>query len=119
VSSSRKLLVFLPGEQNPMKEKKTYYKEAIQAEVFDYIRRAAQELGQETYVVGGYVRDYLLERPLKKDIDIVTVGSGIRLAEKTASLMPHRPKVKVFKTYGTAMLRFWDTEVEFVGARKE
>ena len=98
---------------------KTNYKEALQNPIFDYISKAAQELNVETYVIGGFVRDFLLQRNNKKDIDIVAVGSGINLAEKVASLLPNKPKVQVFKTYGTAMLRFNDMEIEFVGARKE
>jgi len=60
-----------------------------------------------------------LRRKVKKDIDIVAVGSGIELALKVSELLPKKPKVQVFKNYGTAMLRFEDTEIEFVGARKE
>ena len=70
-------------------------------------------------MIGGFVRDLLLNRDFKKDIDIVAVGSGIELALKVSQLLPNKPKVQVFKTYGTAMLRFEDTEIEFVGARKE
>ena len=65
------------------------------------------------------MRDYLLGREFKKDIDIVAIGSGIDLALKVSEMLPKKPKVQVFKTYGTAMLRFEDTEIEFVGARKE
>ncbi len=100
-------------------EDKTNYKEALQNPIFDYVSKAAQELNLETYIIGGFVRDFLLQRNNKKDIDIVAVGSGIDLAEKVASLLPNKPKVQVFKTYGTAMLRFNDSEIEFVGARKE
>ena len=60
-----------------------------------------------------------MERGAAKDVDVVAVGSGIELAEKVAELLPTRPKVQVFKTYGTAMLRYKDIEIEFVGARKE
>ncbi|WP_431165379.1 CCA tRNA nucleotidyltransferase [Tenacibaculum halocynthiae] len=98
---------------------KQYYKEAISAEIFHYISKAARELGLESYVIGGFVRDHILQRGTAKDIDIVAIGSGIELAEKVASLLPTKPKVQVFKTYGTAMLRFQDVEIEFVGARKE
>jgi tRNA nucleotidyltransferase (CCA-adding enzyme) len=70
-------------------------------------------------VIGGFVRDLILQRNSKKDIDIVAVGSGIELALKVSELLPKKPKVQVFKTYGTAMLRFEDIEIEFVGARKE
>ena len=96
-----------------------YYKEAITAEIFQYISKATEELQLESYVIGGFVRDFILQRGNAKDIDVVTVGSGIELAQKVASLLPNTPKVQVFKTYGTAMLRYKETEIEFVGARKE
>jgi tRNA nucleotidyltransferase (CCA-adding enzyme) len=83
------------------------------------ISKASEELNIESYVIGGFVRDYLLGREFKKDIDIVAIGSGIELALKVSEMLPKKPKVQVFKTYGTAMLRFEDTEIEFVGARKE
>ncbi|CAA0188714.1 CCA tRNA nucleotidyltransferase [Tenacibaculum maritimum] len=102
-----------------MEIKKQYYKEAISAEIFQYISQAAKELEVECYVIGGFVRDFILKRGTAKDIDIVAVGSGIKLAQKVASLLPTKPKVQVFKTYGTAMLRYQDIEIEFVGARKE
>jgi len=95
------------------------FDKAIDHDIFTEITCAADDLGLETFVIGGYVRDYLLQRGEAKDIDIVTVGSGIQLAKKVASLLPKNPKVQVFKTYGTAMLRYGDLEVEFVGARKE
>jgi poly(A) polymerase len=95
------------------------YKEAISSEIFSFISKASKELQIESYVIGGFVRDFILERGTAKDIDIVAVGSGIELAEKVASLLANKPKVQVFKTYGTAMLRFKEIEIEFVGARKE
>ncbi len=95
------------------------YKSALTNKIFDVIAKASQELQVESYVIGGFVRDFLLGRDFKKDIDIVAVGSGIELALKVSELLPNKPKVQVFKTYGTAMLRFEDTEIEFVGARKE
>jgi putative nucleotidyltransferase with HDIG domain len=95
------------------------YKEALQNKIFEVISQASQELNIESYVIGGFVRDLILKRDFKKDIDIVAVGSGIELALKVSALLPKNPKVQVFKTYGTAMLRFEDTEIEFVGARKE
>ena len=98
---------------------KQFFKEAISLEIFEMISQASQQLGLESYVIGGFVRDYFLKRGTAKDIDIVTIGSGIDLAEKVASLLPNKPKVQVFKTYGTAMLRYKDIEIEFVGARKE
>jgi tRNA nucleotidyltransferase (CCA-adding enzyme) len=95
------------------------YKEALKNKIFEVISQASQELNVESYVIGGFVRDLILNRDFKKDIDIVAVGSGIELALKVSQLLPKKPKVQVFKTYGTAMLRFEDTEIEFVGARKE
>ncbi|WKD86995.1 Multifunctional CCA protein [Polaribacter huanghezhanensis] len=96
-----------------------FYKDAISASIFEYISKASQELEVKSYVIGGFVRDYLLQRGTAKDVDVVAVGSGIELAEKVAQLLPTKPKVQVFKTYGTAMLRYKDIEIEFVGARKE
>lgn len=95
------------------------YTKALDNPIFKIVAQASTELQLESYVIGGFVRDYILERPAKKDIDIVAVGSGIALAEKVASLLPNKPKVQVFKNYGTAMLRYNDTDIEFVGARKE
>ena len=73
-------------------------------------------MGLEAYVVGGYVRDYYLHRP-SSDIDVVVVGSGVAVAEELAKRLG--AKLTIYRTYGTAMLRWKDTEVEFVGARKE
>ncbi len=95
------------------------YKESLNNKIFEVISKASQELNIESYVIGGFVRDLILKRDFKKDIDIVAVGSGIELALKVSDLLPKKPKVQVFKTYGTAMLRFEDTEIEFVGARRE
>jgi tRNA nucleotidyltransferase (CCA-adding enzyme) len=95
------------------------YKNALQNPIFKIISDSAKELNLDSYVIGGFVRDYLLERGDAKDIDVVAVGSGIELAKQVAKNLPHQPKVQVFKTYGTAMLRYDDIEVEFVGARKE
>ncbi|NJB82888.1 CCA tRNA nucleotidyltransferase [Wenyingzhuangia aestuarii] len=95
------------------------YSPAIQHPVFEYITQAAKELEVDAYVIGGFVRDFILERGTAKDIDVVAIGSGIDLALKVADLLPSKPKVQVFKTYGTAMLRYQDIEIEFVGARKE
>jgi putative nucleotidyltransferase with HDIG domain len=95
------------------------HKQALQNTIFEVISTASVELNVESYVIGGFVRDLLLGRKFKKDIDIVAVGSGIELALKVSELLPKKPKVQVFKNYGTAMLRFEDTEIEFVGARKE
>ncbi|MCJ8164903.1 CCA tRNA nucleotidyltransferase [Pontibacter sp. E15-1] len=86
--------------------------------IFNVIAEAAAELGTDAYVIGGFVRDLVLKRP-SKDIDIVCVGDGIALAAMVAQKLPHRPKVAIFKNFGTAMLRADEWEVEFVGARKE
>jgi len=99
--------------------KKTFYTDGLLHPIFEYISNAAADLELETYVIGGFVRDYFLKRNNQQDIDIVAVGSGIELAQAVAKLLPNKPKVQVFKTYGTAMLRYKDVEVEFVGARKE
>ena len=92
--------------------------EPHERKVFEVISRAAAELGYPVYVVGGYVRDRLLARP-SKDMDIVCVGSGIRLAQNVAALLRPIPRVTVYKRFGTAMLKHRDMEIEFVGARKE
>ena len=86
--------------------------------IFDIISAAAADLNFPTYVVGGYVRDRLLDRK-SKDMDIVCVGSGIKLALHIASKLKPRPKVTVYKRFGTAMLKHNGLEVEFVGARRE
>lgn len=98
---------------------KHYFKEALNLEIFQFIAKATEDLKLESYVIGGFVRDFIIKRGVAKDIDIVTVGSGIELAQKVASFLPSKPKVQVFKTYGTAMLRYKNMEIEFVGARKE
>ena len=98
---------------------KNNYSISLGNKIFEVISKASQELNIKSYVIGGFVRDLILDRDFKKDIDIVAVGSGIDLALKVSELLPNKPKVQVFKTYGTAMLRFEDTEIEFVGARKE
>jgi poly(A) polymerase len=95
------------------------YKEALQHPIFKTISQSAKELELDAYVIGGFVRDFILKRGNAKDIDIVTTGDGIKLAEKVAKNLPNKPKVQVFKTYGTAMLHVDGIDVEFVGARKE
>ena len=95
------------------------YKQHLENKIFKIISQAAQELNLECYVIGGFVRDILLDRNHKKDIDIVAVGSGIELALKVSELLSNKPKVQVFKNYGTAMLRYKEMDIEFVGARKE
>ncbi len=92
---------------------------ALQNPIFKIVSKAAHNLNVDCYVIGGFVRDFLLNRNGSKDIDIVAVGSGIELALAVSELLPKKPKVQVFKTYGTAMLRYDDIDIEFVGARKE
>ena len=95
------------------------YTSALSHPIFKTLSQAALQLDLESYVIGGYVRDFILERGDSKDIDVVAVGSGIDLAKKVSDLLPGKPKVSVFKNYGTAMLRAGQIEIEFVGARKE
>ncbi len=92
-------------------------KKHISKKIFTLIGESADNLNVETYVIGGYVRDAILERP-SKDIDVVCVGSGIALAERVASQLKGA-KLSVFKNFGTAQVKYRDIEVEFVGARKE
>lgn len=93
-------------------------KRNINHKVIKEIAAKADEKNLETYIIGGYVRDIIIERE-SKDIDIVTVGSGIELAKEVAQSLNPKMKVNIFKTYGTAQFVYKDTEVEFVGARKE
>lgn len=94
-------------------------KNALENPVFNTVSQATSNLGLESYVIGGFVRDYIMKRGTAKDIDIVAIGSGIELAQEVSNLLPGKPKVSVFKTYGTAMLKTGGIELEFVGARKE
>lgn len=93
-----------------------YIMNFLNKKIFTIIAEEARELNVRAFVIGGYVRDCFLDRK-SKDIDIVVEGSGIELAERVAQRL--KVKVSVFKNFGTAMLRSKDTEVEFVGARKE
>ena len=95
------------------------YKTSLDNKIFKVISQASHELNVDSYVIGGFVRDLLLKRDFKKDIDIVAVGSGIELALEVSELLTNKPKVQVFKNYGTAMLRYKEIDIEFVGARKE
>ncbi|MDE6527390.1 MAG: tRNA nucleotidyltransferase, partial [Muribaculaceae bacterium] len=93
-------------------------KEKIDRKVFHTVGEAADTLGREAYVVGGYVRDLIIGRH-SKDIDFVTVGSGIELAEAVARTMGRGTHLAVYRNYGTAQLKRGETELEFVGARRE
>lgn len=91
-------------------------KKYLQHSIFKKLSDLANATDTEIYVIGGYVRDIFLRRP-SKDIDILVIGNGIKFAEATGKLL--ETKVAVFKNFGTAMLRYGDLEIEFVGARKE
>lgn len=92
--------------------------ELLTHKIFKLIRDFDETDNTEVYVIGGYVRDKLLKRADKKDIDIVVKGNGIEFAQKLANKLKIK-KLSIYKTYGTAMFQFEDTELEFVGARKE
>lgn len=85
---------------------------------FEWIRQQAEQSQTTCYVIGGYVRDLVLGRP-NEDIDILVMGGGIDFAKQLANSLSKKPPLSVFKTYGTAMLRLPDLELEFVGARRE
>ena len=87
--------------------------------LFKIISKIAEENNQQVYIVGGYVRDLLMEKNKDTDIDFVTEGSGIILAQKVADFINPEIKISIFKTYGTAMFRYEGIDLEFVGARKE
>ncbi|WP_077197523.1 CCA tRNA nucleotidyltransferase [Prevotella ihumii] len=90
----------------------------LDKDIFHKISQAADKLQLECYVVGGYVRDLFLERP-SKDIDVVVVGSGISVANELKNILGKKAHISVFHNFGTAQVKYHDTEVEFVGARKE
>lgn len=89
-----------------------------ESNLFERISNVATELKVSCYIIGGFVRDKLLNRP-DKDIDIVCTGDGIALAHAVAASLPSKPTVNFFKTFGTAQFKYRDFDVEFVGARKE
>jgi len=91
----------------------------LKQDVFKSLTQCAEALKVESYLVGGFVRDHLLGRGKAKDIDVVAVGSGIDLAKAVQKKLPHAQKVQIFKSYGTAMVRWGNISLEFVGARKE
>ena len=90
----------------------------IDKDIFHHISTAADKLGLECYVVGGYVRDLFLERP-SNDIDVVVVGSGIQVASELKTILGKKAHLSVFRNFGTAQVKYKNIEVEFVGARKE
>ena len=93
-------------------------KKCFDGKIFHQISETADELGLECYVVGGYVRDLYLQRP-SKDIDVVVVGSGIQMAEALGKKLGKGAHISVFRNFGTAQVKYRQTEIEFVGARKE
>lgn len=93
-------------------------KDKLKHRVFSLVGGCADTLGRECYVVGGYVRDLILDRA-SKDIDFVTVGSGIELAENVAAAIGPKTHIAVYRSYGTAQVHDGPLELEFVGARKE
>jgi putative nucleotidyltransferase with HDIG domain len=95
------------------------YTEALKNNIFNLISSCAVELGLECYVIGGFVRDYIISELTPKDIDILVIGNGIDFANYVSRKIEKTPKVTVFKTYGTAMFKYNSMEIEFVGARKE
>jgi len=101
----------------------TAYKKNIQEylehKIFKTISEVADRLKVDTYIVGGFVRDILLNKELKQDIDIMCVGSGIELAKKIQKKISSKEKIKIFKRYGTAMINYNNLNIEFVGSRKE
>ena len=105
-----------------MRVNKEIIQKNLKEDIFVKISEASDDLGVDSYVVGGYVRDLCLRRPVKKDIDVMCVGSGIELAQNFYKRI--RPnitpaKINIFKRFGTAMIKFNNYNIEFVGARKE
>ncbi|MGM9705420.1 MAG: CCA tRNA nucleotidyltransferase [Prevotella sp.] len=90
----------------------------LDKDIFHTIGEVADNLGQECYVVGGYVRDIFLERP-SNDIDVVVVGSGIQVADALKQRLGRKAHLSVFRNFGTAQVKYRDMEIEFVGARRE
>jgi len=97
----------------------TDFSNTLQDPLFKILKETVDEVGIESYVIGGFVRDLILGRIHKKDIDIVALGSGIDLAKAVQKKLAGAKPVQVFKTYGTAMIHWEGMDLEFVGARKE
>jgi len=98
---------------------KQYYKQALSQAIFEVLQKAVALQNQKAYVIGGYVRDFLLKDQKSKDIDILVLGNGIDFAKNVASLLEKKPKINIYKNYGTAMIKTDELILEFVGARKE
>ena len=110
--------IFAPEYRISMYYTKEDIAEQLSKPIFHLISEAADQLSMESYVIGGFVRDIFLHRP-SKDIDIVTVGSGIELAQLVAKKLGRKANLSVFKNFGTAQVKWGGMELEFVGARKE
>ena len=95
------------------------FSKIINTPLFKELQKTVNDMKMEAYVIGGFVRDHLLNRPNKKDIDIVVLGSGIDLAIAVQKNLKGAKRVQIFKTYGTAMVQWNGLDLEFVGARKE
>ena len=93
-------------------------KKCLNNDIFKYVSEISAKMNMPAYVIGGFVRDCLLKRP-SKDVDIVVVGSGIEIANKLVKRLGKNVNVSVYRNFGTAMVRYKDLEIEFVGARKE
>ena len=100
-------------------ELKDDFSESLKNPLFKVVTDEAKSIGVKAYLIGGFVRDHLLGRKNKKDVDIVAIGSGIELAKAVQKKLKDAKPVKIFKTYGTAMINWNELEIEFVGSRKE
>ena len=101
---------------------KSYSKKILNSldhDIFKIISDTSDDLKIETYIVGGFVRDLIIDKSVKKDIDIMCIGSGIDLAKAIQKKINQKTKVNIFKRYGTAMINFKGFQIEFVGSRKE
>ncbi|WP_185857469.1 CCA tRNA nucleotidyltransferase [Blattabacterium cuenoti] len=92
---------------------------AVHQKIFRIVSFSSQRIRQNSYVIGGYVRDFLLGKMKFKDLDILTIGEGIRLAQEVSKYIIPYPKIIIFKRFGTAMLEYDNQKIEFVGSRKE
>lgn len=95
------------------------FSKILNDELFQVLKTTVKEVSVEAFIIGGFVRDAILGRKQKKDIDIVALGSGIDLAKALQKKLPEAKPVQIFKTYGTAMIHWKGIDLEFVGARKE
>ena len=95
------------------------FKNTLTDPIFKLLEESVYEIGLKSYIVGGFVRDLLINKLDTKDIDIVVVGSGIELAKKVKNKLNKSSKIQIYKSYGTAMLKSKNLTLEFVGARKE